>query len=329
VVGSGDHFLLQILRDLTDEVRRGRLHARASKVQDGSDRLVDANEVKRMTRTATTICTLALVAITVLGVSASPILDSDDFEGYTLGDLFSQSDWTQVQGVATVQNTVFQDGGQAIQLNNDTIVDRDLSGAAAGQDVVYTQTYYRGAGTTSPANYPPAPGSPASAIVHFSAGGDVGSGLQGPGIFLANGDGAGNVTWVRANGSSGTALNPNVFYAVTIRQNYTAGMWDCWINGELAGENLGFRDSVTQLNGFRVYAGVQSYMDTFLVQRKSQSDLDGDGDSDAADVVLNVNATDVQPDNPIAFDDADQNDDGVIDGADVDATVQAVLNFGS
>lgn len=258
---------------------------------------------------------LSLVLATTLA-GASPVILEADFnsDSFSAGDLNNQNGWTVLQGTATVQSTVVNEGDQAVNLADNTIIDRAIT--APGQTVVWTESHFRGAGTTAPPNYPT--DTPASAIVHFSAN-------AGEGIQLGDGDGAGNVTFVA---SGVTSIDPNHWYRITIRQDYSAKTWDCWIDGNLVGQDLGFRDnSVGQLNGFRQYAGVESYLDTFSVRRRSNGDLDLDGDTDAADVVLNVNAKNNPPTDPIAFDDADFDGNGTITSEDITSTVNLILGI--
>ncbi|MBN1478249.1 hypothetical protein JXA47_15950 [Candidatus Sumerlaeota bacterium] len=258
-----------------------------------------------------------IIALTlmVFAVGASPVLVEADFDGaeYSLGSLDGQNGWTVLQGTATiVDDGAAHSGARSVSLAQNTVVDRSIS--APGQAIVWTRTHFRGAGTDVAPNYPS--GEAASAIVHFSS---------TDGIQLADGDGAGGYSaWV----NTGVSIDDDgTWYEILIRQDYTNQLWDCYIDGTLEGQDLGFRDnSVTQLNGFRQYAGVASSMDTFLTRYRSPGDLDGDGDSDASDVVLNVNAENSPPTDPIAFSDADFDDDGVIEPEDVTATVNLILS---
>ena len=79
--------------------------------------------------------------------------------------------------------------------------------------------------------------------------------------------------WSRLRGGAAqrsiATVDPNVFYEITIRQDYNAQTWDCWIDGSLEGQDLGFRDVVTEISGIRVFAGVESYFDTFLLRENN------------------------------------------------------------
>jgi hypothetical protein len=253
------------------------------------------------------------VLLMVFSVGASPVLVEADFDGaeFSLGSLDGQNGWTVLQGTASVvDDGAAQSGARSVSLAQNTIVDRSIS--AAGHSIVWTRTHFRGAGTDAAPNYP---ADPASAIVHFSS---------VDGIQVGNGDGAGSLTWVN---TGVTISDDGTWYEVLIRQDYTSQQWDCYIDGTIEAQDMGFRDnSVTQLNGFRQYAGVASSMDTFLTRHRSAGDLDGDGDTDISDVVLNVNAENSPPTDPIAFSDADFDDDGVIEPEDVNATVNLILS---
>ena len=276
-----------------------------------------------MTLRSASVATI-LMALVVGASFASPVLVEADFDSgsYTVGDLDGQNGWQVVQGSGVqVQAGVVDEGDQAVSLPTNSVIELDQT--APDENVVWTRASYRGPGTTAAADYPTS--DPASAIVHFSAGDEVAPGVNGPGIFFADGNADGSTpTWVAA--PDFTTINSDVFYEITIRQDYASQTYDVWINGMLEGSDLGFRDNVTELNGFRVYSGSTSYLDTFMLRRRSAGDLNEDGTNDASDVVLNVNAITSNPTDIILFDDADYNEDGVIDSDDVTLTATDVVS---
>jgi hypothetical protein len=276
-----------------------------------------------MTPRVSSLTLTTILALVCVAAGASPVLDSDNFESYSEGELsaVSGSAWSVVQGSADVQSTVINEGVRAVRLQSDTVIDRSLA-PPSGESVVFTQSFYRGAGTDSPANYPP---EAASSIVHFSSGGSVAPGVSGPGIFLADGDGSGGTTWMP---TAFDTVDPGVFYEITIRQDYNAMTWDCWIDGSLEGQDLGFRDVVNEISGIRVFAGVESYFDTFLLRENNLGDIDESGQIDAADVVRNVNLIGSSPQSAgtFPFIDADQDRSNSVDASDVSTTVDQVLN---
>jgi hypothetical protein len=278
-----------------------------------------------MTRTFPMMAVAVGVGLLTGLAGASPVLVDTTFENYNAGeslDAAGQPDvWSVSLGTAMVvddSSATPPSGSKFVSLGTNTIIDRTVT--ASGESVVWTESYFRGAGTDEAPDYPTGSGNEASAIVHFSSN-------ASEGILLLDGDGAGGGSFVE---SGVKPIDPNHWYRITIRQDYTGHTWDCWIDGQLAASNLGFRDDINALGGFREYAGVPSSMDSFKVRRRSNGDLDENGVTDAADVVLNVNAQGQEAATttlgPFGFDDADFNEDGVVTSDDTTATADIILN---
>lgn len=268
-----------------------------------------------MMRSLSRVASVAALSVLAAAAGASPVLLSQDFDTFSLGNLNGQQGWTStpVAGAQVVNDAAAQSGARSVSLAANTIIDRSIT-EANGQAVVWTQSYFRGSGTTSAPNYP---ADPASAIVHLSA---------TNGIQVLNGNGSGGGAFE----NTGVALNnPSQWHQILIRQDYTNKTWDCWVNGALEAQDLGFRDnSVDHLGGFRQYAGVACSMDTFLIRRSAVGgDVNFDGVTDAADVVTTANAVSAPPSDPFLLGDVDFDGNGVVENADVQATADVILGL--
>lgn len=262
---------------------------------------------------------LSLMASATLGAGAAvtdPVLLSHDFSTFTAGNLNGQQGWvsTPVNGAQVASGVV--------NLAANTQIDRSIT-EANGQTVVWTETNFRGSGTSSAPDYPAAP---ASAIVHLSS---------TAGIQPLDGNGTGGGTF-RASGNVPLS-DPTGWYRIIIRQDYTAKTWDLYVGAPtqqptLSAQDMGFRDdSVDHLGGFRQYAGVACSMDNFLIRRvAANGDVNWDGAADSSDVVRAVNTVNSSPDpntpaNFYARADADYNGDGSVNATDVTQTVDYLL----
>jgi hypothetical protein len=210
---------------------------------------------------------------------------------------------------AIITNAIKQAGEQSVALAANSQIDKTLT--ATGETVVWMEGYFRGAGTTAEPSFPADPA--ASAIVFFSA---------TNGIQCLDGNGSGGGSW----SSTGVTLNADNWYKVTIRQDYTAKKWKCYINDvQKPVANLGFRDNVTELHGFRNFADTASYLDTFRVIAGKKGDANTDGKVDAADVISLVNDPNGTGMDIIQKDNADVNSSGTIDVQDLNALINKIL----
>jgi len=235
-------------------------------------------------------------------------------EGFTASQtLDGKGGWAVLsQGAgATITNAVHQGtiGEQSVALEANSQIDKTFS--ATGETVVWMEGYFRGAGTTADPSFPADPA--ASAIVFFSA---------TNGIQCLDGNGTGGGPWV----STGVTLNADNWYKVTIRQDYTGKKWRCYIDGvQKPVSELGFRDNVTTLHGFRNFADTASYLDTFRVLPAKKGDANADGKVDAADVISLVNDPNGTNMDIIQKDNADVNSSSTIDVQDLTALIDKIL----
>lgn len=234
-------------------------------------------------------------------------------EGFTASQtLDGQGGWAVLsQGAgATITNAFKQAGEQSVALEANSQIDKTFS--AAGETVVWMEGYFRGAGTTAEPSFPADPA--ASAIVFFSA---------TNGIQCLNGNGTGGGPWVN---TSVTTLNPANWYKISIRQDYTAKKWRCYVeDAQTPNQDLGFRDNVTELHGFRNFADTASYLDTFRVLPAKKGDANADGKVDAADVISLVNDPNGTNMDIIQKDNADVNSSSTIDVQDLTALIDKIL----
>lgn len=259
---------------------------------------------------------LGLLALSTLSVGAAvtdPVLLSHDFSTFTNGNLNGQQGWV------SVPTNGAQVAAGVVNLAANTQIDRSIT-EANGQTVVWTETQFRGSGTSSAPNYP---ADPASAIVHLSS---------TSGIQPLDGNGTGGGTF-RAAGN--VALNnPTGWYRIIIRQDYVNKTWDLYVAQPtqapaLSAQDQGFRDdAVDHLGGFRQYAGVACSMDNFLIRRvAANGDVNFDGATDASDVVDSVNNLNNAGADFYERADADFDGNGTINAADITATVDTILGI--
>lgn len=212
---------------------------------------------------------------------------------------------------AKITNTFKQAGDQSVALEANSQIDKPLS-AKPAETIVWMEGYFSGEGTDAEPSFPADPA--ASAIVFFS---------KTNGIQCLNGNGSGGGSWV----ATGVSLVKDQWYKISIRQDYTAKTWKCFVDGvQTPAQDLGFRDNVTTLHGFRNFADTPSWLDTFRVIPVSKGDANMDSKIDAADVVTLVSdpngsgITDL-----IQKDNADVDGSGAISNADLTALVNKIL----
>ncbi len=259
--------------------------------------------------------TLVTVAFVLCGVvfAQAPIPYETGFEApdFTAGQSINGQDSWQVlsETDATITDALAQAGSQSVSLEAGSQIDKALTGT--GHNIVWMEGYFRGAGSSTEPEFPKEPG--ASAIVFFSA---------TDGIRCLNGNGSGGGDWV----DTGVTLVEAQWYKISIRQDYTTRKWNCYVDGALKASDLGFRDVVSELHGFRDFADTQSYLDTFRVIPVLKGDVNGDRKLDVADVVSLLNhpggsgITDL-----ILLDNADVDNSGTIDATDVTALINILL----
>lgn len=249
--------------------------------------------------------TLAVLAVVALGATASAqtlfrtSFEASDADGnYTTGALSGQPgtsvNWLTLSGTAEVTNDSgigAPAGSQFVLLDEGAQIDRDLSSLGVTQNIIWVEGWFRGTGSAvslAEANYPTAEqGTQASAVIHFSA---------VNGVELLNGTRGtpAEATVVPTNISE---FNPNTWYRITLRLNFTTQSWDAYADGiKLNEEPLGFRDNVTALNGFRNLSEARSYFDGFRVVRPMDGDANGDNETDSADLIAMIEYVAFNPD---------------------------------
>jgi len=234
-------------------------------------------------------------------------------EGFTVGQsIGGQGGWAVLSAGADAKITdaVKQAGTQSVALEANSQIDKPLT-ATVEESIVWMEGYFQGAGTSADPSFPADPA--ASAIVFFSA---------TNGIQCLDGDGAGAGAWV----NTGVALVADTWYKISIRQDYTTKKWRCYVNDTQApAQDLGFRDAVTTLHGFRNFADTASWLDTFRVIPVTKGDSNSDSKVDAADVITLLNNPTGSGMDLIQKDNADVDNNGTIDAQDVTALINHIL----
>ncbi|MFH0792839.1 MAG: dockerin type I repeat-containing protein [bacterium] len=236
--------------------------------------------------------------------------ESTDTPAYSVGNLNGQDGWTVQSGTTAevVTDPVFA-GTQAVRLSAGAMIDRAISGT--GQSVVWLEGYFRGTGSASTPDDPATPA--ASAIIHFS---------QTNGIQCLNGNGSGGGSFV----DTGVAINSTTWYKISVKLNYTTQKWDCYVDGVKKQSVLGFRDNVSQLNGYRNFSETISYLDSLRVLKSNKGDANGDQVVNIGDVVIVVNLSNGGTlSDPILADNADMNNSASVTVEDVTAVANLVL----
>jgi hypothetical protein len=184
-----------------------------------------------------TISAIALIAGSLRGAT---LFDSVGFESptYTLGSLDSQNGWiADGTGQATVQNSVVENGSQAVRLSGATTTWHfpDLSYTPASGEIVRVTSGIRfGSSTNGVKNF----GYFLDAY-NFSTAriGRVGLGISGgsPAIFATTIGGSGAGTYVLATG-----LSYDTFYDFQMDLKFATQKFDLYVNNVLIGADLPF-----------------------------------------------------------------------------------------
>lgn len=196
---------------------------------------------------------------------------------------YSAQGWT-LSGTANITNTAFVNDPansadtQSLELNPGTTVDRSVSYTPSddgSNSIVWVQGYFRGAGSP---NAPQTPSGKASSIVHFSA---------SNGIQMYDGTKSGTEAWVSTSSTTYRTLNPDAWYQITLRQDYAAKTWDCFVDGQKQNTApLGFYSTdIAKLNGFTSLADVKTYIDNMAIIASARGDANGDGLFDSGDLL--------------------------------------------
>ncbi|MCB2154527.1 dockerin type I repeat-containing protein [bacterium] len=238
---------------------------------------------------------------------------AEDYVAGTYNAPDTVGSWNLVAGTATVETGTTPDGSdQLVTLSQSAQFDRDFSSliTTPPADGIFIEGYFRGEGsslTLSEATYPT--DQSASAIVHFSS---------GNGIELFNGDGSGGLSSVVSANVPLGAGNASTWYKITVYLDFAAQTWDCYVdNAKKNASDLGFRDNVTTLNGFRNLSETATGFDAFRVVIPIRGDANGDASVDAADIVRLVEYVELGSSlDPILAFNADIDGDGSVGASD-------------
>jgi len=248
-------------------------------------------------------------------------------EDYPAGDYAAPAtigSWSLTSGAATIGAMDTPDGSdQGVTLTGGAQFDRAITGAIS--DGIFVEGWFRGEGSTldlSRAVYPV--DESASAVVHFSF---------DEGIQLLNGDGLGGPGTIVSTGVELGRDNATLWRRVSLYLNFPESKWDCHI-GELGQSgfesfrDLGFRDGVTSLNGFRNLAEADSDFDAFRIVRPMTGDANGDSLLDAADAVRVAEYALRGANDPILAFNADMDHNNLINDEDLGILVDVVTGKG-
>jgi hypothetical protein len=208
--------------------------------------------------------------------------DFETVDGYATGNLQDQNGWQVPQGIATVVSSGAYSGSQSILLaasTPPTVVTQSFD-QFSGQQIVYIDFFAK-----------PTANGDVSAGTIFDAGTSRAgfASVDSSGVVYAfDGNGTGSGTWVATKTSIpidefGQSLG---WVRFTFRQDYTAKLWDLYVNGNIASINLGFRDDTsTAFSLFSVQAPVASVsaLDDFFVSSENPlfTDSNNNGIDDA------------------------------------------------
>lgn len=185
-------------------------------------------------------------------------------DGFTPGALPQQGWDVEAGGTAQIQTAVKNDGLQALEIGAASVVDRELSAEVSGE-VIWIDAFAR----VTPQDTFPDPGDVGlgTSLIHFST---------SKGIACYDGNFLPSPDWI----STGVTVNPDQWYRITIRQDYRTQTWDCYVDGERRLGNLGFKDSLGSLSGFKASSSQSesSYLDDFWVGNQVPDYLFSDSD---------------------------------------------------
>ncbi|MBN1515578.1 hypothetical protein JXA32_03305 [Candidatus Sumerlaeota bacterium] len=194
-------------------------------------------------------------AILALGIAILPLSGAQsvyaqlpsgaDFESpeYALGAL-NHADWTlHGDGSALVQSSEVYEGSAALELTSGTTVSYDVDST---EDVVWVNGWQKASSTGELPD-----------LTQFTSGSAL-MVFRDDAIMCLDGDGAGSGTWTSVMSSPS-----NDWIQVSLRLDYTALTYECYLNGALVGSDLGFLyNSTSMLNGFTAHAGnASSFLD--------------------------------------------------------------------
>jgi hypothetical protein len=237
---------------------------------------------------ALSLCLGGMASTVILhAAQTSPYITGFEAPDYTPGNLNGQNSWT-VEGTASVQSAVYFEGGQSVEIGENSAIDIALS---AAHSEVWIDGWVRTAGSDAPPPLDNMP--PRSSLVFFGA-----SAVQ-----ALDGDGVGAGSWV----ATGVPVAAAEWVRVSIQQDYTTKTWSLFLNSKNQADNLGFKDNdINQLNGFKQVSEGTSYLDGWSI---TEAGLAQDKDDDMLADLDELKIYESDPENP------DSDGDGMKDGA--------------
>lgn len=208
--------------------------------------LKGGNEMRSGILSIVLIFGVALVA----PAESLPVTTGFEQPSFTAGPL-PQQGWTVETGSASIQTAVRRSGTQALRIDTDSQIDKDLQSPSTE---LYIDAWYRADNLDG--DRPD--------IASLAAGSSILVFESANGIVALNGNGSGGGTWQVV----GVPLTTGQFYRITIRQNYGTHTWDLFVNGNPnpVATGLGFKNNtVNSISGLKVKAAPSgnSYLDDF------------------------------------------------------------------
>ncbi len=218
---------------------------------------------------------MALPAKSIRAAEALPFLtsfESTDAPPYAAGDIDGQGSggsWTVHAGAVAVDATTPSLGAQSVEMGADSFVEVAVN---ASNNVIWTDVFLQTQGSVSA---PLVPTGKASSVVFCNA---------SNGIWALDGNGAGGGSYV----SVLDPLRTNQFVRVSIRLDFTANIYDVWIDGAPLATGLGFKDDdVDAINAVELASEGTSYFDDISVTTEGlDTDTDTDGLADLDEMKL-------------------------------------------
>ncbi len=188
----------------------------------------------------------------VLAAQSLPYATGFEAPIHTIGLAPAEGWITSEPTSAVVQSAVTYDGAAALEILTGGSVDQTFD--AEGEEIVWIDGYERGEGSVDVPNV--AELTSGSALVAFTL-------TSGVVCFDGSGDGF-NGDWIE----TGDLLDPNQWYRITLKLNFTSKSYDIYVNSVLRGQGIGFLYADTpQLSGFSASAGhASTYVDNIRLQ---------------------------------------------------------------
>lgn len=202
---------------------------------------------------------MCLLTGTTMAGWSLPINYSTGFEsaeGFSAGSYSAESTidsggvWTVETGTAEVITSVVREGQQSLMVTAGGSVDADAQAITGDSNsVMWLQGYYQAMPQSEDPDLAEIT-QPSSALMYFN---------DTEGIMVYDGS---QSDWVSVQSS----VVADQWYLITIRLDFNSQTWDIFVDNQLKMTGIGFKDQVTEFNGFRCRAGESSgYLDSFYV----------------------------------------------------------------